>query len=66
MRDTMEHCKDSINWKLLRSMGNNRFRYGGEAMIFLLLSWKLMTQDILKMIKDIKVLLHKICPKLKY
>lgn len=55
MKDTMEHFKDSTNWKLLRNMARIRSKFGEEATIFLLLNYRAMIQGIPKMIKDIVI-----------
>ena len=55
MKDTMEHCKVSTSWKLLRNMARIRFKFGEEATISLLLNYRAMMQGILKMIKDIVI-----------
>ncbi len=55
-KDTMELYKDLTNLKLFKSMEKIRFKYGEEASISLLQNLKIMTQDILKMIRDTETL----------
>jgi hypothetical protein len=53
----MEHCKDSISYKLSKSMAKNRFRFGDEVSIFLLPPCNKMTKEMPNSIKDIVILI---------
>jgi hypothetical protein len=47
------------NFKLFKNTVKSKFKFGGEAMMFLLLNWNLLIADIQKMIKDtIKLILN--------
>lgn len=53
-KDTMELYKDLTSLKLCKSMEKSKFKYGEEALIFLLQNLRIMMLDILKMIRDIE------------
>jgi hypothetical protein len=54
MKDTMELYKDLTSLKLCKSMEKSKFKYGEEALIFLLQNLRIMMLDILKTIRDTK------------
>ena len=53
----MEVYKDSINYKLLKSMEKSKFKFGEEVLIFHHQNWNKMMKDFQVSTKDIRILI---------
>ena len=53
----MEVYKDSINYRLLKSMEKNKSKFGEEVLIFHHRNWNKMMKDFQDLTKDIKILI---------